>query len=253
MLEIKGCTLGEGKPLICVPVMGKTKEEIVAQVKELAGAKVQMLEWRVDAFENPLDLNALRGTLEEMEPYLRDTILVYTFRSRAQGGLLQLTQDQIYEIHQIAAKTRVADFIDVELLSSKQSGNEIAQLQKMGAKVIVSHHDFNQTPEPGTMNKILEQMKDTGADIVKLAVMPQKETDVLTLLFSTCWFREKYPDQLIITMSMGAMGNLSRIAGETFGSCVTFGSAGQASAPGQLPLEELDQILTILHNSREEK
>ena len=50
MLEIKGCTLGEGKPLICVPVVGNTKEEIVAQVKELAGAKVQMLEWRVYAF-----------------------------------------------------------------------------------------------------------------------------------------------------------------------------------------------------------
>ena len=40
-------------------------------------------------------------------------------------------------------------------------------------------------------------------------------------------------------MSMGKLGVISRICGEVFGSAVTFGTAGKASAPGQLPANQL--------------
>lgn len=51
----------------------------------------------------------------------------------------------------------------------------------------------------------------------------------------------------IVTMSMSGLGAVSRIAGEPFGSAITFGSAGKASAPGQIPVEDLRKVLEILH------
>ena len=59
----------------------------------------------------------------------------------------------------------------------------------------------------------------------------------------------QYPNRPVITMSMGAAGCISRISGEFTGSCVTFGSGAQASAPGQLPMTELQEVLEVLHRS----
>ena len=64
----------------------------------------------------------------------------------------------------------------------------------MGVSVIASHHDFEQTPSPEVMKMLLEKMCAGGADIVKLAVMPQNYKDVLNLLDVTAQFREENPD-----------------------------------------------------------
>ena len=48
-------------------------------------------------------------------------------------------------------------------------------------------------------------------------------------------------------MSMAGNGIVSRLCGEVFGSAVTFGAGKKASAPGQIGVEELRKILTVLH------
>ena len=48
-------------------------------------------------------------------------------------------------------------------------------------------------------------------------------------------------------MAMGQMGIITRIAGESFGSDITFGSVGEVSAPGQLEINDLKLILETLH------
>ena len=113
--------------------------------------------------------------------------------------------------------------------------------------MIASHHDFEQTPERDVIKMLLEQIRESGADIVKLAVMPQSMQDVLDLLEETNRFHEDYPSTPLITMSMGQLGSISRIAGEYFGSCVTFGAGEKASAPGQFDRNVLGNILQTLH------
>ncbi len=247
ILSVKGRVFGKGKPLICIPVMKNTKEEIVNEIKMLKTHSIDMIEWRVDSFKDAKNLNAIRGVLQELEPLVKDVILVYTFRSKAQGGLMQLDANKIYDIHQIAAETKVADFVDVEFFEAKHPEYEIAQLQEMGIYVIASHHDFQETPESKVVQMLLEKMNHSGADVVKLAVMPQTTSDVLRLLEETNHFHQMHPKKPLITMSMGAMGCISRVAGEVFGSCVTFGTMGQSSAPGQLPADKLEIILESLH------
>ena len=49
--EIKGIRIGDGQPVICVPVVALKKEEVITNIRFLAEQKVQMIEWRVDCFE----------------------------------------------------------------------------------------------------------------------------------------------------------------------------------------------------------
>lgn len=247
MLKIKNKTFGYGKPLVCVSVMGAETEEIVAEVKELVEQGAEMIEWRVDAFARVKSLNAVREVLELVAPLVQDTIFVFTFRSKEQGGMCSLPSDIVYDLHQIAAETKIVDFIDVEYFYEEKADDEISDLQRMGAKVITSHHDFHETPSSDILFMLLEQMKHSNADIVKLAMMPNSTEDVLRLLEVTNHFHKKYPEQPLITMSMGKLGVISRIAGETFGSCVTFGAGKNASAPGQIPMKDLAMILDCLN------
>ena len=76
--------------------------------------------------------------------------------------------------------------------------------------------------------------------------MPQSRADVLTLLSATEEMTAHFADRPVITMSMGPLGVISRVSGQSFGSAATFGSAGHARAPGQLDVEALDTVLSIL-------
>ena len=92
-------------------------------------------------------------------------------------------------------------------------------------------------------------MQDMNADIPKIAVMPQSKRDVLTLLAATEEMVTDYADRPIITMSMAGTGVISRLCGEVFGSSMTFGAAEKASAPGQIGVNDLSAMLTLLHSS----
>ena len=246
MLVVKNKTIGRGKPLVCVSVLDTNKADIVAEVKTLVEKKVEMIEWRVDAFEGIKSPNAVREVLKEIAPFVKDTILVFTFRSKEQGGLLSLGSEVVYDLHQVAAESKVVDFIDVEYFYTENADKEIYELQKMGVKVITSHHDFHETPSADVLYMLLEQMKHSNSDIVKLAMMPQSTEDVLRLLSETNHFHKRYPEQPLVTMSMGRLGSISRISGEIFGSCVTFGAGKNASAPGQISVDKLEDILEVL-------
>lgn len=249
MLKIKNKIIGEGKPLVCVSVMDNKKENIIDEVKRLIDEGTAMIEWRVDFFEGIESPNAVRDVLKELAPFLKDTIFVFTFRSKEQGGQCSLESEKVYDLHQVAAESKIVDFIDVEYFYTENADVEIYNLQKMGAKVITSHHDFHETPSANVLFMLLEQMKHSNADIVKLAVMPQCAEDVLRLLEETNHFHNRYPMQPLITMSMGKLGVVSRVCGELFGSCVTFGVGKNASAPGQLPMAKLEEFLDILRLS----
>ena len=143
---------------------------------------------------------------------------------------------------------RGVDAVDVEYFRDRASIEKILAVAKEhGVTVIMSNHDFDKTPSFDEITGRLMGMKKLGADVAKLACMPNSAKDVLTLLSATEAVKSQYPDEPIITMSMGKLGAISRISGEIFGSALTFGSAKKASAPGQLEVTTLQQILRALH------
>ncbi len=250
-LKIKKKEIGSGRPLLCVPVMEGRTEDVVREMQYLSESCADMIEWRVDAFEQYDDCNAVREVLERAAEFFKDRIFLYTFRSRKQGGLAQAGAEQLKDLYDLAAESGCVDLADFEYFEETHPHHRIRQLKKKGLRVVASHHDFERTPETEVMRMLLEQMCEGEADIVKLAVMPQSEEDVLRLLDVTVWFRRKYPDTPLITMSMGRLGSVSRLCGEIFGSCVTFGSHEKPSAPGQYQMDRLCGMLDMIHESNQ--
>ena len=129
----------------------------------------------------------------------------------------------------------------------------IRGIHEAGVVVVGSSHEFGYTPSREEMIKRLCKAQTLGCDILKLAVMPKTKQDVMELLGATEEMYWNYARQPLVTMSMGELGKVSRISGETVGSSMTFGSAGQTSAPGQIPIGELREALKVIHRAVEEK
>ena len=244
-IKIKGHEIAAFKPVICVPVMGKTKNQLVDQIKDCLQKGAFLIEWRADFYEHIMDKDAVCDTLRELASLDDKMILIFTIRSNKQGGEGSLATEYFEELLTAVADTGAADFIDVEFTEHANVKTLISRLQQNGSRVITSHHNFSLTPSKGEMLELLEAMTVANADIVKLAVMPNSREDVVNLLDITRQYCENH-DRLAITMSMGSLGQISRVAGAAFGSCVTFASVAEASAPGQLSFAEASDIINIL-------
>ena len=244
---IKGKLISEKNPLVCVPILEKTRDEILSRARDLTELGVDMLEWRADAYEELLDTEKVREILEILRTVTKETVLLVTIRSRAQGGLCDASPAEINNILIAMSAVHGADMFDVEFFTFEKPERLIKKLQERGAMVISSHHDFDETPRQEVMHTILSQMREGDADLLKLAVMPKTMSDVLSLLKVTVDFHEEDPDLPLVTMSMGRLGMMSRISGEMTGSCITFATVGKSSAPGQIPWEEMKQILSLVH------
>lgn len=247
-IQIRKLTLGEGIPKICVPIVGKTEKEILAAAKEIAASPADIVEWRADFFEGLLEEDRVKEMLGKLRETLGEMPLLFTIRTKAEGGAFAGTKEQYVSCTGWAICSGFADAVDTELFQGEDTVQVIlGKAHQAGVKVIGSNHDFAATPAKEEIIRRLRRMQELGMDVAKIAVMPQSAEDVLTLLSATEEMRTHYAKVPLITMSMGAQGVISRLAGEQFGSALTFGMIGKASAPGQIPAEELRMMLERLH------
>ena len=249
-VKVRNTVIGEGMPKICVPIVGVTKEAILDEARAITKLPADVVEWRIDWFENVFDFAALEDVLKGLREVLGDMPLLMTFRTSKEGGEKAI-EDEVYaDINIRAAQTGYVDMVDVEVFTGDEIVKKIIEgAHAAGVKVVASNHDFFKTPDKDDIVGRLRKMQDLGADIPKIAVMPQNKKDVLTLLAATEEMANEYADRPIITMSMAGTGVISRLAGEVFGSALTFGAAAKASAPGQMGVEDLKKVLTILHGA----
>lgn len=249
-VKVRNISIGEGIPKICVPIVGVTKEEIIAEAKTFESIPVDVVEWRVDWFEGVFDFAKVEDVLKDLNPALGDVPILFTFRTAKEGGEKAIDMDAYKELNIKAAQTGLVDLIDVEVFSGDDVVTEIIEAaHAAGVKVVASNHDFDKTPDKDDIVGRLRKMQALNADIPKIAVMPQSKKDVLTLLAATEEMATEYADRPIITMSMKGTGVVSRLSGEVFGSALTFGAAKKASAPGQMGVNELNTVLQLLHNA----
>lgn len=142
-------------------------------------------------------------------------------------------------------KSQLVDIIDCELLYEKELATLRQVSKEYGVRMIMSYHNFDSTPRKEEIVQKIMKAESYGADIAKVAVMPNSPQDLLVLFNATqeAQTRLSIP---IITMSMGGLGVITRIAGWLFGSAVTFAVGQNSSAPGQVPIEELKEVLHIV-------
>jgi len=228
-------TLTTGKPKICIPIMGKDSFELkhcIAQCKKQARDCMDLAELRIDYLEHLTDPENLKTILREVKTDLGNIPLLCTLRTRQEGGEQEVSCDTYEDILSGCILSGCIDLIDIELSKEQE------------VSVIASMHNFKETPSGEEMYETLTHMEEY-ADIAKIAVMPNIEEDVLTLLTVSARAKKELSIPFI-TISMGKLGAVSRICGETFGSCITFGAGTDASAPGQIPATQLRKILELL-------
>lgn len=253
-VTVRNVEFGAGLPKICVPIVGESREEILEQARAIRALPADLVEWRVDFLNNVSSLSLLTVLtfLSELRNELGDIPLLFTFRTKREGGEKSISPQGYEELYRAIIASKLVDLVDVELFLGEDLVNRLVTIaHENGVAVVASNHDFKKTPPKETLVDRLETMQRLGADILKVAVMPQSTEDLLTLLAATEEASQKL-DRPVVTMSMGGKGVLSRVAGEAFGSAITFGTAGKASAPGQLPAKELRRILEALHNDAED-
>lgn len=247
-VRVRNLIIGEGRPKICVPIVGRTKAEIIEQAKRCLSVEADMVEWRADWFEQVEDSDAVQEMLVTLRNIVKEMPVLFTFRTKNEGGERTIERTQYLSLLEKVLQGGNVDLVDVEVYLDEKISKEIIKFaHEHCVKVIASNHDFEGTPSKEEIIHRLCYMQELHADILKIAVMPKSRQDVLTLLAATEEMERKDAKSPLVTMSMGGLGVISRCSGEIFGSAITFGAAEKASAPGQLEVSELKKILDTIH------
>jgi len=245
-VTIGDVVLGDGVPKIIVPLVGSTAAEILDEGAAAASLDCDLVEWRIDYYADVADAVKTAELSRTLKAAVGKPVLV-TFRTKREGGQRELPEAAYFAVYDAVIAHGCADLVDVELaLPAERVARLVSAAHAQGIKVVMSSHDFESTPPKDEIIRRLRSMQDRGADVLKIAVMPRTPDDVLTLLRATEEMHRLYARRPLITMAMGPLGAVSRVSGELFGSCATFGAAAQSSAPGQIPVDELRAILNAL-------
>lgn len=245
-LKIRNIELGAGKPKICVPLTGSDRVDLQTEAEAAMKKSIDLVEWRGDCCHYVHDLTEMEKIAKVLRKQLGDCPILFTCRT--EDGRFSISIRDYIELNKRMIATGCIDLVDIELFMGDMVCRELVEYAHAHhVAVVISNHEFKQTPDVDVMVRRLQSMRYLGADVPKIAVMPKNNRDVLKLLQATDTFNQWFGDCPIITMSMGKMGVISRLCGETFGSALTFATVGNASAPGQISVDEVKTILDILH------
>ena len=232
-------------PKICVPVTGATEDVILERFMELNNAPIDLVEFRADYYEFVKDQTKVIDLLTKVRKIYNKPLL-FTLRTKQEGGVSHIDADYYFKLNKTVIESRLIDLIDIEFFSQADEAAYTVNLAgKNNIATILSSHDFLKTPPKGEIFKRVKKMMELG-DIAKIAVMPNSEEDVLTLLSAALKLKNEKKGPFI-AISMGPLGIISRISCELFGSCMTYASYKQPSAPGQIDVALIKEVLKTIH------
>jgi len=249
-IEINGKPAGSGRfPAVCAPLVGRTREKLLAEAAAVAAKKPDILEWRVDYFKDLADTAQVVELAARIKQAAPGIPLLFTRRSSKEGGeKIALSEEQVIALYGVVCAGGNVDLVDYEMGNTPAQVQQVRELARGRVKLILSFHDFQKTPPLDFLGQRFEEAQRLGADIAKVAVMPQNMQDVLTLLAATLQASEKLAIP-VVSMSMGGFGSVTRLCGWTFGSAMTFAVGESSSAPGQMPIEDIDAGLAVLRKA----
>ena len=221
---------------IILSLTGRDRTEIENQLLAMKELDFDVVEWRADYYYDPSVFELIRRICPNQQ-------LLFTVRSREEGGLFQGADEEMGNMVMAASLEGKAELVDMELLGFYGRNREMLEtLKKAGTRVILSFHDFHGTPSGERIRNLFRSMKEAKADIGKIAVMPVTEKDVETLVEGALQATKEL-DLEIIAISMGELGRKTRTDLSLTGSTMTFGALGAGSAPGQVEAAELARLL----------
>jgi 3-dehydroquinate dehydratase I len=251
IIDIRGRKLGAETPLICSPLVGRTHKRILEEAANVVAKAPDVIEWRVDYFEGIGNAAAVLETGRALRAVVGDAPIIFTRRSIKEGGEpIGIGDAEVVRLYDAVGASRLVDFIDFEMGNDPghvRAVRETTRAQQI--RLILSYHNFGYTPGADFLVQRFLEAERLGADVAKVAVMPRDRADVLTLLAATATADAKARIPLI-SMSMGPLGAVTRMIGGVFGSSLSFAVGEGSSAPGQMPIADLNAVYEVIRRAR---
>ncbi|XP_010438963.1 PREDICTED: bifunctional 3-dehydroquinate dehydratase/shikimate dehydrogenase, chloroplastic [Camelina sativa] len=229
-VEIGSQEFVKNPSLICAPVMADSIGIMVLETFKAQELGADLVEVRLDWLK---DFNPL----EDLNTIIKKSPLptLFTYRPKWEGGQYGGDEKERQDVLRLAMELG-ADYVDVELQVATEFIRSIEGKKPENFRVIVSSHNYENTPSVEDLNDLVARIQQTGADIVKIATTAVDITDVARMFHITS--NAQVPT---IGLTMGERGLMSRILCSKFGGYLTFGTldSGKVSAPGQPTIKDL--------------
>ena len=248
---VNGKPIGNGRfPTICTPLVGRTREQILAEVALVVAKRPDLLEWRVDFFQEIANTAAVLAVADEIRQAADGIPVLFTRRSVKEGGEpIPLNEGQVVALIEAVCTSGLVALVDFEMNNDPAHIARVRSASREnGIGLVLSFHNFHSTPSQEVLCERFSQAQQLDADVAKIAVMPQRLEDVLVVLDATLQSSQVL-DIPLISMSMGGYGSLTRLFGWAFGSAMSFSVGVTASAPGQVPIDDMNTVLEIVQRS----
>ena len=241
---VKNLNIGDLPVKTIVPITAKTAEQAIAQAQVIASnPNADVAEFRIDLLEFSADTKKVMALGQQLNQILKDKPLIATIRTHNEGGKMTVSDQNYEKIYREYLKKPFMQLLDIEMFRDATVVRKVTDLaHQKQVLVVMSNHDFAKTPSEQEIVDRLMKQDQMGADILKIAVMPQTKADVFTLMNATLKVSQ-HSKKPLLTMSMGRLGTISRIATASSGGSLSFGMIGQALAPGQIDVTQLKQFL----------
>ena len=250
-IVVRGRPLADGRlPAVCAPLVARSSGELLAETAAVAALQPDLLEWRLDFFGALADTAQVLAAARGLREAARGIPILLTRRSQREGGqAITLDEAQVLALYEAVARSGCVDLLDYEM---DNAPGDVARARALasshGLALVLSFHDFARTPPDAELRARFAQAQALGADVGKVAVMPQDVQDVHRLLGATLEASRTLAIP-VVSMAMGGLGAASRICGGVFGSALTFAVGAAPSAPGQMPIADVRAALAVLQRA----
>ena len=250
-IDARGRKLGGETPLLCTPLVGRTRERVLAEATSVIRQKPDLIEWRVDFFAAIANTEAILATGRELREAVGKRPIIFTCRAERGGGdRTALGEADVVDLYAAVAAARLVDFIDFEVDNDPGQIRRVRECTRQNEiRLILSYHNMSYTPGLEYLVDRFLEAERLGADVSMVQVMPRDRADVLRLLAATAAADDKTRIPLI-SIALGPLGSVTRMVGGLFGSWLSFAVGETASAPGQIPIGDLVTAFDIIRRSR---
>lgn len=205
---------------------------------------IDIVELRVDQW-NEVDIHLVE-TVKQQIKNLEKRLLI-TYRTKGQGGNGQLSGEAYYKMLNTVIEAQQCDLIDIEFeknINKERLTQLITSAQNKDIEVILSYHDFEQTPKLDELKHLYYKMQALNPDYMKVAVMPKNKQDVTNLLMAMSDSADSVNPR-VIGIAMSKLGLITRTAQGVFGGTVSYGCIDTPKAPGQVHVSVLREELKL--------
>ncbi len=231
---------GNGVRRICAVAAASTAAEMIRQVRS-ALRETQTVELRLDWLRSDIERARFLRWLEKSKP--RGATFLATCRRREGGG--QFAGDIQRELYWlIQAREAGCQWCDLEVETLRKLPDQSVREYPVPRRVLLSVHDFDRTPD---LPRTVSPPAHGGVDAVKIAAKARTIADSIRLLHLAR--RSKN----FVAVPMGEVGLPARILALREGSALAYAPVAEATAPGQVSLEEMTHLYrahTLTHRTR---